>query len=404
MSGCWLAIVGMGEEEGGGIDSRAWPLIRDAELLVGGERHLAAVGTDASKAERMIWAQPFGATVDAILARRGRRVVVLASGDPMEWGVGATLARHLSASEMMVLPHPGAYSLAAARLAWPLHAVKRITLHGRPLDRLALFQQPGTRLLALSRDGDTPLAVARWLVARGWGASEIVVLERLGGPHERQIVAIAAEFPKKRFADLNTLAITFRPGSTARVLPRLAGLADECFEHDGQLTKRDVRAATLAKLGPCDGELLWDIGAGCGSIAIEWLRAEDGAAAIAVEKSPERIQLIGRNAAALGVPELQIIEGEAPSALAGLPPPDAVFIGGGLTAETLEICWQALKPGGRLVANAVSAEAEAVMLAAYGRLGGELTRISLTHLKTLGSHHVWRPAMPVCQFSTRKPL
>jgi precorrin-6Y C5,15-methyltransferase (decarboxylating) len=399
----WLTIVGLGEEEGGGIDPQAWPLIRDAELLVGGVRHLGVVPAAASKAERMVWAQPFAASIEAILARRGRPVVVLASGDPMEWGVGATLARHLSAREMTILPHPGAISLAAARLAWPLHAVRRVTLHGRPIDRLALFLQPGTRLLALSRDGETPIEAARWLDAQGWGASEITVLERLGGPHERVITATAASFPREAFADLNTLAITFHPTAAARIVPRLAGLADDHFENDGQLTKRDVRAATLAKLAPCAGEMLWDIGAGSGSVAIEWLRADDNMAAVAIERDPVRAARIARNASALGVPELQIVVGEAPGALAELPVPDAIFIGGGLSETMVSRCWAALPPGGRLVANAVSVEGEAVLLWAYRRLGGDLARIAVSHVRPLADHHVWRAAMPVCQFSVGKP-
>lgn len=403
MTGAWLTIAGIGEEAGGGIDPQAWPLIAGAELLIGGERHLATVPEAATAARRVLWAQPFGATVDVILAHRGRPVVVLASGDPMEWGVGATLARHLSAREMTILPHPGAFSLASARLAWPLHAVRRTTLHGRPLDRLALFLQPGTRLLALSRDGETPILVARWLDAQGWGASEVTVLERLGGPNERIVTAMAANFPKEAFADLNTLAINFRPTASARILSRLAGLPDSCFENDGQLTKQDVRAATLAKLAPCAGEVLWDIGAGCGSIAIEWLRADDGMRAVAIERAPSRVGLIARNASGLGVPDIQIIEGAAPEALVDLPAPDAVFIGGGLCAETVDACWAALSPGGRLVANAVSVEGERVLLDSFQRLGGALTRIAVSHVRVLADHHVWRPAMPVCQFVASKP-
>jgi precorrin-6B C5,15-methyltransferase / cobalt-precorrin-6B C5,C15-methyltransferase len=403
MTGPWLTIVGIGEEAGGGIDPQAWPMIGIAELLVGGERHLATVPEAASRAKRLLWAQPFAATVDAILAHRGRPAVVLASGDPMEWGIGATLSRHLSAREMTILPHPGAFSLAAARLAWPLHAVRRTTLHGRPLERLALFLQPGTRLLALSRDGETPIEVARWLEAQGWGASEITVLERLGGDSERIVTGTAVDFPAQAFADLNTLAIHFRPSAAARVLSRLAGLPDSCFENDGQLTKQDVRAATLAKLAPCAGELLWDVGAGCGSIAIEWMRADEGMRAVAIERVAARVAMIARNASNLGVPDIRIIEGSAPEALVDLGPPDAVFIGGGISAETIDRCWAALNPGGRLVANAVTVEGEGVLFAAHKRLGGSLTRIAVSHVGPLADHHVWRAAMPVCQFVVSKP-
>ena len=252
--------------------------------------------------------------------------------------------------------------------------------------------------------------VAHWIgwhcfcsLEPGFWRSPETVLERLGGPNERIVTGSAASFPQDAFADLNSLAIHFRPTATARVLSRLAGLPDACFENDGQLTKQDVRAATLAKLAPCAGEVLWDVGAGCGSIAIEWLRADEGMRAVAIERARSRVSLIARNASALGVPDIQIVEGVAPEALVDLAPPDAVFIGGGLNTQTVDSCWVTLNPGGRLVANAVSVEGERVLLDVFARLGGSLTRIAISHVRDLADHHVWRPSMPVCQFVVSKP-
>lgn len=399
----WLSVIGIGEDGMAGLADAARRLIAEADFLVGGARHLALVPDSASRAERRLWGQPFSAGLDEIMAFRGRPVAVLASGDPMEFGVGASLARRVAPEEMIVLPQPGAFSLAASRMRWPLQDVRRLSLHGRPLEPLGLHLAPGARLLVLTADGATPLAVARWLAARGWGASDITVLEQLGGPDEARFTARAADFPERRFADLNTLAITCRHDPGARVLPRLAGLPDRAFHHDGQLTKSTVRAVTLALLAPLPGELLWDVGAGCGSIAIEWLRAAEGSRAIAIERDPSRCRLIALNAAALGVPDLRIVEGSAPEDLPGLPDPDAIFIGGGLEGALVERCWEALKPGGRLVSNAVTVEGEAVLFAVHAVYGGQLSRIAESHAQALGSHYIWRPAIPVTQFVARKP-
>ena len=396
----WLAVVGIGEDGLAGLSPAARALVAEAQVLAGGARHLAMV--PAGAAERLAWQRPLTASLPDIAARRGRRVVVLASGDPLCYGIGALLTRHFEREEMIVLPQPGAFSLAAARMRWPLADCTTLTLHGRPLERLALFLAPAAKLLILSEDGDTPARVARLLAGRGWSDSRLTVLERMGGTQERRLDGIAGNWPHGRCRDLNTLAVECVAGPEAKPLSRLAGLPDDAFRHDGQITKRVVRAATLAALAPLPGERLWDIGAGSGAIAIEWLRG-GGGSAIAVERAPERVALIAENAALLGVPELEIAAGEAPTALGDLAPPDAVFIGGGTgTPGLMETAWRALKPGGRLVANAVTTEAEARLLAWHAAHGGQLTRIAVAEAAPLGAGSAWRPLLPVTQLAVAK--
>ena len=396
----WLSVIGIGADGLAGLARSALTLIETAQVLVGAERHLAML--PLGDAERLIWRRPLADSMRDIAARRGRRVVVLASGDPLWYGVGVTLLRHFGRDEMIVLPHPSAFSLAAARMRWPLADCSTVTLHGRPIDRLALFLSPGARLLILSEDGTTPEKVAALLVARGWGESEIAVLEEMGGAAERRLDGYAARWSHGRVADLNTLAVTCVAGPDARPLPRIAGLPDDAFRHDGQITKRVVRAATLAGLGPLPHELLWDVGSGSGSIAIEWLRG-GGSRAIAIERAPARAALIAENAALLGVPELAIVTGMAPGVLHDLPVPDAIFLGGGLsTPGLLDTAWQALKPGGRLVANAVTVDGETQLLEWQRAHGGRLTRIAVAEAEALGAHAAWRAQMPVTQLTTFK--
>jgi precorrin-6B C5,15-methyltransferase / cobalt-precorrin-6B C5,C15-methyltransferase len=396
----WLAVIGIGDDGLEGLSGAARALIDGAEVLVGGARHLAYV--PHSTAERLTWRRPLSATMAEIAARRGKRVAVLASGDPLWYGVGVMLLRQFSRDEMIVVPHVSAFSLAAARLGWPLADCTTLTLHGRPLDRLALHLAPGARLLILSEDGGTPGKVAEFLAARGWGDSRLSVLEHMGGVQERRLDGTAAGWSATRLADLNTLGVECVAGPGAKPLSRLAGLPDDAFRHDGQITKRVVRAASLAALGPLPGETLWDIGAGSGSIAIEWLRG-GGARAYAVERDASRRALIAENAATLGVPEIEIVAGEAPAALGDLPPPDAVFLGGGSGAAGLfETVWQALKPGGRLVANAVTLASEARVAAWHQAHGGTLTRIAVSEAAPLGAGQGWRPLMPVTQLALVK--
>jgi len=398
----WLSVIGLGEDGLAGLSAQARALIDGAELLVGGARHLALVPQGG--AERRGWATPLSRTVEEILAWRGRPVVVLATGDPMWFGVGVSLARRVPADELLVLPGIAAFSLAAARLGWPLAEVQCLTLHGRPLDLLNGVVAPRARLLLLSEDGATPAAVAARLVALGHGDSRMIVIEHMGGPQEARREATAATWPAAPSADLNTIAVDCVAGPDAVIRPRLPGLPDEAFAHDGQLTKREVRAATLAALAPLPGDRLWDIGAGCGSVAIEWLRLDRSLSAVAIERDAARLELIARNAAALGTPQLRRVAGPAPAALAGLAPPDAVFVGGGLTTPGLvEAAWQALPSRGRFVANAVTIEGEARLIALYGQWGGALSRIAVSRGEAVGPFTGWRPLMPVTQLAMVKP-
>jgi len=398
----WLAIVGIGEDGLAGLSAAARTLVDTAEILVGGERHLAMV--PSGRAERLSWQRPFSDTIGAIAARRGRRVVVLASGDPSWYGIGAVLARHFPIGEMTILPHPGAFSLAAARLGWAIADCAVLSLHGRPLDTLRLHLAPHRRLLLLSEDGTTPRALAHLLTELGWGPTRLTVFEHLGGPREAVLCDEAQHWGERQSADLNTIALECRAGPEARPLSRLAGLPDDAFEHDGQLTKREVRATTLSALAPLPGERLWDIGAGCGSIAIEWLRAIEGGDAVAIERNPDRAAMIARNTAALGVPGLNLVTGTAPQALAGLDAPDAVFVGGGIAdPELLPTAWDALRPGGRLVANVVRLAGERKLLDWQARHGGVLTRIAISHIAPLGMQETWRPLLPVTQLAATKP-
>lgn len=398
----WLSIVGIGEDGAAGLTPVARRLIEDAELVVGGTRHLALAGA-LVRGERLAWPSPMDAAFAEILARRGRPVTVLASGDPFHFGVGKQLAQLIGTDEFVCVPYASAFSLAAARLGWALQDVATVTLHGRALEGIIRHLQPGARILALSWDGATPRNLAALLTERGLGESRITVLERMGGPRERVRTASAAGFALDGVDALNTIAIEVVAARDSRIVPLAAGLGDAFYESDGQLTKRELRAIVLSSLAPRAGELLWDIGLGAGSIAIEWLLRHPSLRAIGLEERPERAARAARNAAALGTPELTIVRGRAPEALGDLPAPDAVFIGGGLGDGVLEPAWAALKRGGRMVANAVTLEGEARLLAAFGRLGGELVRIDIARAEGVGSLHAWRAAMPILHWRATKP-
>lgn len=398
----WLSVVGIGEDGLAGLSPAARALVDGAEVLVGGARHLAMVPVD--RRERLTWGSPLGELVGEIANRRAQRVCVLATGDPMAYGIGVTLARRIPRAEMTIIPAPSAFSLAAANLGWSLAEVETLTLHGRPLEVLHAFVQPGARLLLLSDDGNTPRQVAALLCARHYGDSRMRVLAHMGGTQESTVDATARDWGERVCPDFNTIAVECVAAADATLLPRVPGLPDDAFRHDGQLTKREVRAVTLSSLAPVAGQHLWDVGAGCGSIAIEWLRAARNTTAAAVERRADRIALIAANASALGTPHLQIITGEAPAALKNLPRPDAVFIGGGVTADgVLDLCWERLRSGGRLVANAVTVPGEAALAAWYGRNGGSLTRIAIARASPVGGLTGWRPLMPVTQLAARKP-
>jgi len=399
----WLTIVGIGEDGLAGLGDEAKAAIAGAELVFGGARHLELADA-AIRGERHAWLSPFERSIEAVLAARGRQVAVLASGDPFFHGVGVTLCRRIARADMRVFPAPSSFSLAASRLGWALQDTACVSLHGRPIDLIRPHLHPGSRILALTSDSDGPAELAALLAESGFGASRLTVLEALGGTRERVSSHRADHFALTDADMLNVCAVEVVAGEEARILPYTPGLDDGLFEHDGQITKREVRALTLSALAPRHGELLWDIGAGSGSIGIEWMLADPSLRAIAIEGHPERAACIRRNARGFGVPGLSVVEGTAPEALAGLAAPDAVFIGGGGSeAGVMEAALAGLKPGGRLVANAVTTEMEAVLLARHARLGGSLIRIDIARAAPVGQMTGWRPAMPVTQWRWVKP-
>lgn len=399
----WLSIVGIGEDGLAGLGDEAKAAIGRAAIVFGGARHLELADA-AIRGERQPWLSPFERSVDAVLAARGRPVAVLASGDPFFYGVGVTLSRRIARAEMRVFPAPSAFSLAASRLGWALQDTVSISLHGRPVDLIRPHLHPGSRILALTSDSDGPAALAALLADSGFGGSTLTVLEALGGARERVSSHRADRFGLADADMLNVCAVEVVAGGDARVLGLTPGLVDGLFEHDGQITKREVRALTLSALAPRRGELLWDIGAGSGSIGIEWMLADPSLSAIAIEGNAERAARIRRNAGTFGVPGLALVEGTAPLALAGLAAPDAVFVGGGGSEPgVMETAIAGLKPGGRIVANGVTTEMEAVLLAHHARLGGSLTRIDIARASPVGQMTGWRPAMPVMQWCWVKP-
>jgi precorrin-6B C5,15-methyltransferase / cobalt-precorrin-6B C5,C15-methyltransferase len=402
--GAVVALVGIGADGWSGLTQSAIAQIEMAGVVVGGQRQLALL-PDVILAERVPWPSPLRPAVQELVGRhRSRGLVVLASGDPMLFGIGRALVEEVGPQNLRVIPHPSSISMACARLGWPVEDVDVVSLVGRPLASLTTSLHDRRRLLVLSSGAATPAAVARLLTEKGFGGSTLTVLDQLGAPDEGRRSGVAKNWGAALGHPLNVVAVECLLGPQGVRLGLAAGLADTAYEDDGQLTKREVRAVTISSLAPAPGELLWDIGGGAGSIAIEWMRANRTCRAIAIESDTERAARIGRNAEALGVPGLRVVIGRAPTALAELPSPDAIFIGGGLTAEgTIETAWAALKPGGRLVANTVTLESEALLARWYARCGGELLRLANSRAKAVGGFTGWQQAMPVTQWSVTKP-
>lgn len=398
-----MIVVGIGADGVAGLSEAARAALGAAEVVLGSSRQLELIGDHP--AERLAWPSPMLPALAALFDRlRGRRVCALASGDPMFYGLGSTLCRVLGADRLEIIPHPSSVSLACARMRWPVHEVTVLSAVGRPLDRLRRVLAPHRLVLVLVSEADGPAKVAALVAGQGYRASELTVLEQLGGPAERVRHGRAGSWDQPPGDPLAVVAVRCLADPGTRPLSGVPGLPDDSFEHDGQLTKREIRAITLARLGPLPGQLLWDVGAGAGSVAIEWLRAEPSGRAIAIERDPVRGERIVRNAAALGVTPPQLVIGAAPDALAELPTPDAVFVGGGVSRDgVLEACWAALAPDGLLVANGVTVESEALLAGWYRRHGGSLTRIEIQRAGPIGGLTGWRPAMPVTQWTARKP-
>lgn len=399
MSAPWLSLIGLGEDGADALTPAARALVAQASLIVGGARHLAMI---EAAAERLQWPSPLSDALPHILAQRGKPTVILASGDPFFYGVGDLIARHVARDEIFCVPAPSAFSLAAARLKWSQQDCALLSLHGRAFERVTPHLQPRARIIALSWDETTPARLARRLIECGMGGSRLYVLERLGGPHERLRIARADAFALDNIAPLNTVAVEVEAEDGARVVPLAPGLPDEWFEHDGQLTKRDIRAVTLSALAPRKGELLWDIGAGAGSIAIEWMLSDPSNHAIAIERDDARAARIARNALSLGVPDLRVVDGEAPQALAELEAPQAIFIGGGADAATLDAAWNALPRFGRIVVNAVTIETQSLLAGAYREKSGELLHLQIAHARPIGRFHAFDPAIAVMQWRAVK--
>lgn len=398
----WLTILGIGEDGVNGLSVEAKTALLKAEVLIGGERHLGMISElDAPKAvEKRKWPQPFLSILEQLEELKGRRTCVVATGDPLLYGAGETLVKRLDREEYTVIPHISAFSLAAARMGWPLTPVELVTLHGRPVSNLAPHLYPGARIFILSEDRTTPQTVADYLKDIGISDLWVTVLAHMGG--EREVIrAFHLSNIPDDLPDFHTLALELP--STAPFLPSVPGLPDSAFVHDGKMTKREVRAAAMAKLMPHPGAVLWDIGAGCGSLTIEWLRAAKRTRVFALEPHEGRRALMEQNAARLAPNGLTVINGKAPAALDPLPEPDAIFLGGGVSKEVVDRCILMLKPGGRLVAHAVTLESEAVLLGEFEVHGGELARISVSRASPVGPYHGWKPLMPVTQWSYVKP-
>lgn len=407
----WLTVVGLGEDGPDGLGTAARQAVEQAAVVVGGARHLALL-PDQPGQTRLPWPSPFSGAYPLLAGLYPQPVCVLASGDPMFYGIGATLAAGLAPllppgaltpQAVRVLAAPSCVSLAAARMGWAVQDVTVIATHGRPLARLAACLHPGARLLLLADGAHTPAEVARLLCLHGFSASRITVMGYLGGPRESRVQALAADFPDQSYPDLAVIAVEPVPDPGTLPLAVTPGLPDAAYRHDGQLTKRDIRAVTLARLAPRPGELLWDVGAGSGSIGIEWMRSHPSCRAIAIESHSDRQANIRHNRDALGVPDLRLVEGRAPDALTGLPTPDVVFVGGGITRDGVaEACFDALRPGGRMVATAVTVQSEARLVALQARWGGDLLRLSVAQTRPVGGFLGWDTAMPVTLWGVTK--
>ncbi len=402
-----ITVIGIGEDGIDGLSQSARTALNASAIVYGGPRHLEMLA-DESPRDLIVWSKDLGADLERMAALAAdQSVTVLASGDPMLHGIGVRIVERFGIDNVHIIPSSSAFSLAAARMGWPLGdpMVKCISVHALPFESVLRMVQPNVRLLILSRDKETPGRLAKQLVEVGYGGSRMCVLERMGGAHERKTVSHATHGFDEPFDNLNTIAVTCIPDAGLRPLSVAPGLPDDAFEHDNTITKQEVRAITLAALAPQPGEVLWDVGAGNGTIAIEWLRAEPAAFAIAFEEKSERIERIHTNAKRLGTPTLQVIKGHFPPNVDGFEPsPDTIFVGGGIADndDLLKYCMTALSVGGRLVANAVTLQAQAALTAAHAKWGGELVTIAIARAAGVGPHQAMKPSIEVLQWRGRK--
>ena len=394
-----MTIIGLGEDGLSGLSNASQEALKTAVIVTGAARHLALLPDLAAKTK--VWPVPFADGIETVLALRGRNVVVLASGDPFWFGAGSVLARHLDKTEWQALTALSVASRAAAHLGWPLEKIEVFGLHAAPLNRLRPALSLGARLLVLLRDGDAVAKLAHYTANLGFGASRLWVMEAMGGPHERVRHTTAQGLD---FEDIHhPVCVALEVSGTGSPLPATSGLPDDLFDHDGQITKRPIRAITLSTLAPLPGDCLWDIGAGSGAIGIEWMLAHPANRATAIEHNSKRAARIRQNADALGADRLQLFEGSGLAFLHCMPAPntpDAVFIGGGLSEELLLALWQCLPTGTRVVANSVTLETDALLCEWHAQSGGTLMRIEVSNATPLGAKRGWKPTYPVTQWST----
>ncbi len=390
-----MTLIGLGEDGLAGLTDASRKALAEAEVIFGGPRHLALCDAGARGRE---WPLPF--SVEPVLEHRGRAVVVLASGDPFWHGVGGSLAQVLDPSEWRCFPAPSCMTLAAARLGWRLEEVTTLGLHAAPFEVLVPHLAAGARLICTLRDGAAPAALADYLTAQGFGASRLTVMEALGGPREIARAADAATFDLDGIAAPVVVAIAVSGGAGISHAP---GRPEALFAHDSQITKSPMRALTLAALAPRAGELLWDVGGGSGSVSVEWCLAAPQAQSIAIEPRESRCDNIIENARRFGLAgRMRCVQGTAPEALADLPSPAAVFLGGGATEDVLQAIWHRITPGTRLVANAVALETQALLIRWHGMHGGQLLRIDLAQAAPLGTMQGWHPSRPQLQWSVTR--
>ncbi|MCY7406791.1 MAG: precorrin-6y C5,15-methyltransferase (decarboxylating) subunit CbiE [Alkalinema sp. CAN_BIN05] len=398
----WLTIVGIGDDGFDSLSEIAHHTITTATLIIGGDRHLKFLPKSIT-CKRLLWSSPIQGSINELLTYRGQSVCILASGDPLCHGIATTLLRSIPLVEMQIIPALSAFTLARSRLGWSSTEVETISLCGRDPAFLRAALYPNAKLLVLSSDQDTPNIVCDRLTEWGYGDADVTILEHLGGRTEKQLHTIARQRFTEPIAALNTIAIQIH-NSPFSIPHSQFSIPDTEYQHDGQLTKQEIRTLTLAALSAFPGQLLWDVGAGSGSIGIEWMRTHPRNQAIAIESHPDRLANITHNAKNLGVPNLKIIAGRAPEALQNLQRPDSIFIGGGVTRSgVFETCWDALNDGGRMVINGVTLETEMKLFQLKQVHGGSLTRIQIQRAEPIGNFLGWKPLSPITQWLVTKP-
>jgi precorrin-6Y C5,15-methyltransferase (decarboxylating) len=402
----WLHIVGIGDDGLASLAPATLSIVQSADVIIGADRHheLTKNLDGKDRAERLSWPSPFDALIKTLETLRGKQVVVLATGDPLWHSVGVTIAKHFDMSDLLFHPQLSAFQLASARMGWNLANTETLTVHGRPAEKVLPFFAPDQKLILLTADGQAPVEIAALLTAQGYSRSKLTVLAHMGGAGEARFEGVALDWSHRSdmtVPDFHALAVECIADDGAVLLPR-TGLPDAAFVSDGTMTKRDIRAVTLAKLNPMRGALLWDVGCGSGTVAIEWMRAAKDTRAIGIERRADRRAMAAENALALGAPQLKLIDADLPKGMTDLPAPDAVFIGGGLSHETFQTAWSVLKPHGRLVINTVTLEGETILFDLHKVQGGDLVKIAVTQALPVGSLTAWRPSMPVTQLSLTK--